>query len=127
MNDRRRRARLSWMSMEARVKVKKGLFSSEWLDVQVVDYSTLGIGFETKTQFDAGDPIILTLRLASEVGDLGVDQIKGVVRHRKPTETLNWAYGVEFELDSARKQTLDALERIESVLERMQRVADRIR
>ena len=125
MQERRRRQRLPWLQIEARVRVRKSLLSSGWEDVRVVDYSRLGMGIVTDQSFKAGETIQLSLRLATEVGDITVEKINASVRNAQ-TEAGGTRFGLEFEANP--KRDLDeALARIESILSRYSEVTNRMR
>lgn len=125
MNERRRRQRLPWIKMEARIRVRKNLLSSTWEDVDVIDFSRLGMGMVTKHSFSRGDSLILSLRLATEVGDIVVDKVTALVRHREAHEK-GFRLGLEFEEDQPEKVD-GGLNRIEALLSRHSEVTERMR
>ena len=125
MNERRRQQRLPWVSMDARVKVRKGLIGSTWISVNVVDYNRLGIGIVTEEEVLKPDSRVqVSLRLGTGVGDLTVDQVSAHVRHSHPHEQGHF-FGLEFEEDPG-KGVVESLERIEGILNRHQNLAERL-
>lgn len=124
MPERRRRNRLPWVSMNARVKVRKGLLGSQWLDVEVVDFSKLGMGIVMDREPENEKKMQLSLRLDTEVGDITVDQVSAYVRHVQGQEKGTFI-GLEFEEDLG-QGVQDALKRIEGILERHQSLSDRL-
>lgn len=124
MNERRRRQRLPRLQLEARIRVRKGLLSNEWMEVDVADFNQLGIGIVTAHPLKTGDRVQLSLRLATEVGDITVNKVSAAIRH---TETRDEAkhYGLEFE-SGGRGDAQDNLVRIEGILARYAAVAERI-
>lgn len=125
MNDRRRQQRLPWVSIDARVKLRKGLIGSTWISVNVVDYNRLGMGIVTDEEVLKPDSRVqVSLRLGTEVGDLTVDQVTAYVRHSRPHEQGHF-FGLEFEEDPG-KGVVESLERIEGILDRHQNLAERL-
>ena len=124
-DERRRRQRLPWIKMEARVRIRKNLLSSGWEEVTVVDFNKLGMGIVTDHPFEMNDNLVLSLRLATEVGDIVVDKVAALVRHREEHE-LGKRLGLEFE-GGLSENTLGGLARIENLLSRYAEVTDRMR
>lgn len=125
MRERRRRERLPFIHMDARVQVKKGLFSKQWLEVQVSDFSKLGMAIVSDHEFKEGDKLQFSLRLNTEVGDITVEQAEAVVRNSRVADD-GTIFGLEF--SSGHKESVsESLGRIESVLTRFKAVSDRIR
>lgn len=119
MNERRREQRLPWVTMDARVKVRKGLIGSAWVDVEVVDYNRLGIGVVSGEEIlKAESRIQVSLRLNTEVGEITVDQVAAIVRHAQ-TDEHGYFFGLEFEKDLS-ENVGETLERIEGILNRHQ-------
>lgn len=125
MRERRRRERLPFIQMDARVKVRKGLFSNNWLEVQVMDFSKLGMAIVSDQEFKEGDKLQFSLRLNTEVGDITVEQAEALVRNSRVADN-GTIYGLEF-ADSQKASVGDSIGRIESVLTRFKAVTDRIR
>jgi len=123
--ERRGRQRLPWVSMGAWVKVRKGLLSSHWVDVEVVDFSSQGLGLITDLPFKEEERLQLSLKLGTEVGELVVNKVTGLVRHSQPHDK-GTMFGLEFEADQGEDVT-KSLERIEGILIRHQKLADRLR
>lgn len=125
MKERRREQRLPWVSMDARVKVRKGLIGSTWVDVEVVDYNRLGIGIVASDEILKPESRIqVSLRLNTEVGDITVDQVAANVRHAQTDEHGHF-FGLEFEKEPSQGVT-ESLERIEGILNRHQGLAEKI-
>ncbi len=125
MNERRREQRLPWMSMDARVKVRKGLIGSAWVDVDVVDYNRLGIGvISGEDILKPHSRVQVSLRLNTEVGEITVDQVTASVRHAQ-TDEHGYFFGLEFEKDLS-QAVGETLERIEGILNRHQDLAARV-
>ena len=125
MRERRRRERLPFIQMDARVKVRKGLFSNKWLEVNVLDFSRLGMAIVSDHEFKEGDKLQFSLRLNTEVGDITVEQADSLVRNSRVADN-GTIYGLEFDGDH-KASVGDSLGRIESVLTRFKAVTDRIR
>ena len=126
MSERRRRQRLPWVSMDARVRVRKGLIGMSWVNVQVIDYNRLGMGIVTDEEILRPDSRIqISLRLGPEIGDITVDQVPAQVRHAAGHEQ-GYFFGLEFEEDVG-KGVVESLERIEGILNRHQNLAERLR
>lgn len=124
MQERRRRERLPFIQMDARVKIKKSFFSNQWVEVTVNDFSKLGMAIVGDHEFREGDKIVFSLRLNTEVGDITVEQAQAIVRNARVGDSGN-IVGVEF--DSNQKASVtESLGRIESVLSRFKAVTDRM-
>lgn len=128
MVERRRRKRLPWISMQARVKVKKNLFSSDWVSVDVADYSSLGMGLKPDAalakNLEKQESIQISLSLETEVGEITADGVSAKIRHVKEEGGASFV-GIEFE-KGTKASIRESLERIESILNRHQQLSDRI-
>lgn len=125
MNERRREQRLPWVSMDARIKVRKGLIGSAWVDVEVVDYNRLGIGIIAADDLLKPDSKVqVSLRLNTEVGEITVDQVAASVRHSQ-TDEHGYFFGLEFEKDPS-ESVRESLQRIEGILNRHQGLAEKV-
>lgn len=125
MNERRREQRLPWVSMDARIKVRKGLIGSEWVDVEVVDYNRLGVGIIAADDLLKPDSRVqVSLRLNTEVGEITVDQVAASVRHAQ-TDEHGYFFGLEFEKEPP-QGVRESLERIEGILNRHQGLAEKV-
>lgn len=128
MVERRRRKRLPWISMQAQVRVKKSMLSSEWVSVEVADYSSLGMGIRPGpalvSSLQKQGAIQLSLRLETEVGEITADRVGARVR-RVSEESGATVVGIEFD-DDTKSSLRESLERIESILKRHQQLSDRI-
>ncbi len=126
--ERRRRKRLPWLSMQAQVRVKKSMLSSEWVSVQVADYNSLGMGLrpneELSRDLKKQGSIQLSLRLETEVGEITADRVNAKVRHVHD-DGNGWFVGIEFS-ETSKASVKQSLERIESILKRHQQLSDRI-
>lgn len=125
MNERRREQRLPWVSMDARIKVRKGLIGSAWVDVEVVDYNRLGIGIIAADDLLKPDSKVqVSLRLNTEVGEITVDQVTASVRHSQ-TDEHGYFFGLEFEKNPS-EGVRESLQRIEGILNRHQGLAEKV-
>lgn len=126
MNERRREQRLPWVSMDARVKVRKGLIGSAWVNVDVVDYNRLGIGVVSGEAILKPDSRVqVSLRLNTDVGEITIDQVTASVRHSL-TDEHGYFFGLEFGTDLP-QSTSETLARIEGILDRHQNLTEKIR
>jgi ABC-type ATPase with predicted acetyltransferase domain len=114
--------------MEAQVKVKKSMLTSEWVSVEVVDYNSLGMGIrsgqELAQSLQKQATMQVSLRLDTEVGEITADRINAKIRH-VADEAGSIFVGIEFEQDGKAIQK-ESLERIESILNRHQQLSQRI-
>ncbi len=117
-HERRRRKRLPWLNLEAKLRVKKSMFSSAWLEVRPFDYNQLGMGVITIHELDMGDKINISLKLDLEVGEIVIEDLIAVIRHKSAKNGLN-TYGLEFDTDTKtfkKPETQSHLEKIEQIL-----------
>lgn len=128
MAERRRRKRLPWLSMQAQIRVKKSLLSSDWVSVEVVDYNSLGMGIRPDRELALGlqkqGTLEMSLRLETEVGEITADRVRAKVRHLAEDSDASFL-GIEFEQDM-KSSTKESLERIEGILTRHQQLSERI-
>lgn len=128
MAERRRRKRLPWLSMQARVRVKKNMLSSDWVSVEVADYNSLGMGLRPEQMLadslQKQGTIQLNLLLETEVGAITADGVSAKVRHVAAEDGVSFV-GVEFDKDG-KASVRESLERIESILTRHQQLSQRI-
>ena len=128
MVEKRRRKRLPWLSMQAQVRVKKSLLSSDWVSVEVADYNSLGMGIrpdqELALSLQKQGTLEMSLRLETEVGEITADRVNAKVRHLAEGSDASFL-GIEFEED-IKASTKESLERIEGILKRHQQLSERI-
>ena len=120
MSERRRRPRFPLENLRIHLRVKRGLFSREWVAVKPFDFSRTGVGFKTDELLTPGEHIVVSLRLELEFGDVLVEEADGIVRHSEK-ECSCFNYGVEFDLSSRRMKREEiqySLSRMEVLLER---------
>ncbi|WP_148862766.1 PilZ domain-containing protein [Marinobacter fonticola] len=125
MRERRRRERLPFIQMDARVKVGRGFFSNHWTEVQVNDFSKLGMAIVSDHEFKEGEKLQFSLRLNTEVGDITVERAEALVRNSRVGDD-GTIYGLEFP-GNQKTSIGESLGRIESVLTRYKAVSERIR
>ncbi|MGP4844189.1 PilZ domain-containing protein [Marinobacter sp. 1Y8] len=125
MPERRRRERLPLIQMDARIKVKKNLFSSSWEEITVCDFSRLGLAVVGEHDFKEGETVRLSFRLSTEVGEITVEQTDAIVRNSRVADE-GTIFGMEF-VENQKASVTESLGRIESVLSRFRKVTDRIR
>ncbi|ARU56349.1 hypothetical protein OLMES_2286 [Oleiphilus messinensis] len=127
--DRRRRQRLPWVNLSAKVKIKKTMFSSIWMEVKPFDFNQLGMGMTTTGQFEIGDTLAMTLVLNLDVGEMVVEDLPAIVRRKEQKAGLIH-YGVEFD-QSARffkkAENVNNLDKLEQMLSRHSKIVDRIK
>ncbi|WP_158222337.1 PilZ domain-containing protein [Tamilnaduibacter salinus] len=123
MTERRRRERLPFIQMDARVQVRKGFMSKEWVNVQVMDFSSLGMAFVGDHEFDEGQRVQFSLNLATEVGNITVEQASATIRNSRVGDE-GTIFGVEFQ--DLKGPVASSLERIENILSRYNRVTERM-
>ncbi|MCP5209143.1 MAG: PilZ domain-containing protein [Hahellaceae bacterium] len=127
--ERRRRSRLPWANLEAKIKIKKSLFASTWLDVRPFDFSVLGVGLKTTQPFEKGDVIVISFRLALDMGEIVLDDLPGIIRHKVDKAGM-YSYGVEFDASAKitnKEETRQQLDRIEAILRKHAEIVDRIK
>jgi hypothetical protein len=126
--ERRRRSRLPWANLEAKIKIRKSLFASTWLDVRAFDFSVLGVGLKTTQPFEEGDTLVINFRLALDMGEIVLEDLPGIVRHKVDKAGM-YSYGIEFDNSAkimSKDETKQQLDRIESILRKHAEIIDRI-
>jgi hypothetical protein len=128
-DDRRNRRRIPAAELKANLRIKKGLFGEEWLEVKPHDYHKLGVAIETKLQLRLEDEVVVGLELRMDMGTIQLEKLAGIVRYVRPIGHT-YRYGIEFDFEGPRYMRATdistQLERIENLLERSQQVAGRI-
>tara|TARA_R110002072_G_scaffold83910_3_gene190175 strand:+ start:6104 stop:6511 length:408 start_codon:yes stop_codon:yes gene_type:complete len=115
--ERRRLPRQSWLKLESRVFIRRGLLKKEWIPVVPFDYSRYGMGIQTDEAYDIGDEVSLSLKLIKDNLEIVVPFLQGYVRYKEKHHS-RFNYGVEFcFLSKSEKLILDEdLMRIEQIL-----------
>jgi len=127
-DERRQKPRLPWIKFNSKVKVRRGLFSSEWIDIVPFDYSKYGMGIQTDEVFELKDTVNLSISLEMEVGFVEIELVPGIVRYREKHHS-RFNYGIEFDYGSKSvgKGTVKAdLEHIEQVLTKHEQMKKRL-
>jgi len=127
-DERRQKPRLPWIKFNSKVKVRRGLFSSEWIDIVPFDYSKYGMGIQTDEVFELKDNVNLSISLEMEVGFVEIELVSGIVRYREKHHS-RFNYGIEFDYTSKSlgKGTVKAdLEHIEQVLTKHEQMKKRL-
>lgn len=115
--ERRRLQRHSWLKLESRVFIRRGLLKKEWIPVVPFDYSRYGLGIQTDEVYDIGDEVSLSLKLIKDNLEIEIPFLHGYVRYKEKHHS-RFNYGVEFCFTSkSEKLVLDEdLMRIEQTL-----------
>ncbi|WP_250658052.1 PilZ domain-containing protein [Alkalimarinus coralli] len=127
-DERRQKPRLPWIKFNSKVKVRRGLFSSEWIEIVPFDYSKYGMGIQTDEIFELKETVNLSISLEMEVGVVQIDLIPGIVRYREKHHS-RFDYGIEFDYASkiiARGTVRSDLEHIEQVLTKHEQMKARL-
>ncbi|UZE94613.1 PilZ domain-containing protein [Alkalimarinus alittae] len=127
-DERRQKPRLPWLKFNSKVKVRRGLFSSEWVNIVPFDYSKYGMGIQTDEVFELNNTVQLTISLEMEVGAVEVEIIPGIVRYREKHHS-RFNYGIEFDYKSksiSKGQVKTDLEHIEQVLKKHDQIKARL-
>ncbi|WP_020408594.1 PilZ domain-containing protein [Hahella ganghwensis] len=122
--EKRRTRRYPAVELCAYVLRRKAMLISLWDEVQVIDYSHLGMAFEADSELLDKKSLTLSIELKMEVGDIKVDRVNGRIRHTRNLGGL-YRYAVEFEKGQD-PNLMPQLVRLESLLTRSQNLADRI-
>ena len=127
-DERRQKPRLPWIKFNSKVKVRRSIFSSEWIDIVPFDYSKYGMGIQTDEIFDLDDTVSLSISLEMEVGAVEINLVSGVVRYREKHHS-RFNYGIEFDYSSkalSKGNTKGELEHIEQVLTKHEQMKERL-
>lgn len=103
--ERRLKLRHPLSHLKLRLRVRRGWLTHEWVDVRPLDFSLRGLSFRTDEVFEPGDRATLALQFMMEMGDLSLESVEVIVRHREkhcscfnygcefnPARTRNWAH-----------------------------------
>jgi len=93
--ERRRLPRQSWLKLESRVFIRRGLLKKEWIPVVPFDFSRYGMGIQTDEAYDIGDEVSLSLKLIKDNLEIVIPFLHGYVRYKEKHHS-RFNYGVEF-------------------------------
>ncbi|MFD2230466.1 PilZ domain-containing protein [Alkalimarinus sediminis] len=127
-DERRQKPRLPWIKFNSKVKVRRGIFSSEWIDIVPFDFSKYGMGIQTDEVFELKETVNLSISLEMEVGSVEIESISGIVRYREKHHS-RFNYGIEFDYASksvSKGGIKSDLEHIEQVLTKHEQMKDRL-
>jgi hypothetical protein len=122
--ERRKFRRYPAAVLKAVIKQKKGLFSEQWQDAAVVDYSEQGVAVVLDQEPELDQLISFKLVLEMDMGDITIDRIEGCVRNKVKNEK-GWRSGLEFS-DTSLRDCSEKLERITRLLEKSASVNERL-
>lgn len=127
-DERRKKPRLPWIKFESSVKVRRGLFSTEWVEIVPFDYSKYGMGIQTDELFEVKEVVYLSISLQMEVGTVELDVVPGVVRYREKHHS-RFNYGIEFDYTSrhlAKESVRSDLKHIEQIITKHEQMKARL-
>lgn len=122
--ERRRQKRLPFVQVNARVRVRRSLFSREWVDVLVQDFNARGIAFGGDLPLQEGEKVHLSLQLQTETGDFAVEKAVAILRNSRLVQGKP-VFGAEFTRDNS-AQVQQSLGQIEGILNRYMELSSRI-
>lgn len=127
--DRRRFRRYPAAELKAFLRVKKGLFGEQWIQVEPLDFSLRGLAIDAALELVVEENVTLALELVMDMGTIRVEKLAGIVRYSAPRGS-QCRYGIEFDFEGPRFMRSPEIEgqlaRIEALLERSHQVSDRI-
>lgn len=124
MQERRSRQRLPSIRVSARVGIKRGIISRDWLTVRVVDFSNRGVAFTGDVPLKKGDSFLMSLRLTTETGDFVVEKASASISNIRDAADRR-IYGARFSDDNP-TAICDSLDRIEGIVKRYKELSTRI-
>ena len=122
--ERRRQRRLPFVQVNARVRVRRSLFTREWVDVRVHDFSIKGIAFTGDLPLQEGEKLHLSLQLQTETGDFAIERVVAIIRN-SPRINDRTTFGAEFTRDNS-VHVQHCLAQIEGILNRYHELTSRI-
>lgn len=129
VKERRRYRRYPAANLKVQAKTKKGLFGSDWVDMEVSDFSSHGIALLLDEQPTLDQTITLRLVLEMDMGAIKIDKIDAEPRN-KVTVNERWRLGLEFVEDknaSKQEEIQKQLERVQQILEKNAAVNERLK
>ncbi len=117
------------LHLDARLKIRRGVFSNEWVKVQVLKFNANGMTIRTDEDLPAGGKAVLSLCLAMDFGDIRIDKLEVLTNGREKVFSC-FDYPVDFMLGSnaVRREALqNNLQRIESLLSSYDSLLNKIR
>lgn len=116
-NEKRRHYRHTWLKLESRVFIRRGLLKKEWIPVVPFDFSRYGMGIQTDETYNLGDEVSLSLKLIKDGLEITVPLLRGYVRYKEKHHS-RFNYGVEFCFSSKSEKIIrdEELMKIEQTL-----------
>ena len=117
------------LHLDARLKVRRGMFSNEWVKVQVLKFNANGMTIRTDEDLPAGGKAVLSLCLAMDFGDIRIDKLEILVHGREKVCSC-FDYPVDFVLGAGgvRRDALQSnLQKIASLLSSYDSLLNKIR
>ncbi|WP_020408027.1 hypothetical protein [Hahella ganghwensis] len=117
------------MHLDAQLKVRRGMFSYEWVKVQVLKFSASGMTIRTDEDLSAGSRATFSILLAMDFGDIRIDKIEAKVNGREKVCSC-FDYPLDFVLGSSavRREAIEtSLRKIESLLSSYDSLLNKIR
>jgi hypothetical protein len=69
--------------LDTRIKVKRGFFSRDWVDVKTFEFSDTHCVIKTDEVYELNTPITLSFHLKIEMDDIVIDEFVGRVKKKK--------------------------------------------
>ncbi|OZG70250.1 hypothetical protein BTA51_26995 [Hahella sp. CCB-MM4] len=117
------------LHLDAQLKVRRGMFSHEWVKVQVFKFSADGMTVRTDEDLPAGSRATFSILLAMDFGDIRIDKIEARVNGREKVCSC-FDYTLDFVLGSnavRREAIQSSLQKIESLLSSYDSLLNKIR
>ncbi len=103
--------------LSARIKVKRGFFTKDWVDVKVYEFCPSSCIIKTDEVYLVGSPITLSFKLPLELNEIVIEELVGKVTSKRK-DCSCFHYCVEINISKMRKDSLvsDKIKQIDSII-----------
>ncbi len=113
-------------NLHTRIKVKRGFFSSDWVDVKIYEFTPQHCIIKTDEIYNVGASMIMSMRFKLDMNEIVIEELTGtVLKKRKDCSCFH--YFVEF-AGMNDKTTLEAnkIKQIDSIIRKKKALNSKI-
>ncbi|ARU56355.1 MAG: hypothetical protein MI864_23690 [Pseudomonadales bacterium] len=109
------------IDLKSRIKVKRGLFTRDWVDVKVYEFTPLHCVIKTDEIFDIQAPIPLSFQLLLDVNDIVIEELIGrVVKKRKDCSCFHYYIDIKSGKHATDTAILSKINKIAAIVKKKQ-------
>ncbi len=115
--------------LDVKLKIKRGLMSSEWVKVQVLKFSASGMTVRTDEDLQIGGKCLFSIHLAMDFGDITIAKVEAIPQSRAKVCSC-FDYPLQFSLPGglfSETSVTKSLERIDALLSSYDSLVNKIK